>query len=150
MGSEWTTFEFWADLHDGDMIVNPFEKGPVSTDSVFGYESLCSPLPEAVYYGRWQHFPDQSALAAFLRHMFLLSCFGIWLVREEWDDDDSVITLDELLSRADRSGKCRYAEDIPLMREIVSGIDVALDTDNSAKQTELLAAALDILSILDY
>jgi len=94
---------------------------------------MTAPLPSASSGGGWDYFPEPKALAAYLRFRMLPVYFEIWLVREEWDSKrDEFISADELFSQAINSSKCRYEEDIPLMKSLIQQLDDLLRQDDDA------------------
>ena len=107
------------------MLEGPFKNETITESTAFLWTEIGAPGPGGAV-GAWDWFPNIGALAGFIRFVILPSFFGIWLVREEWDEREDYIRAEELFNRARESGKCRYAQDIPLMEKIIEGMDRVL------------------------
>jgi hypothetical protein len=123
---KWGEFEFWSDLYKERQrtIEGPFMSEPLTEESVFLWTQLGAPLPSGATAGEWDWFPNSKALAGFLRFIAFPVYFEIWLVREEWDPQPELfIPAEELFSLAEQSDKCRYIQDVPLMKKFIDSLD---------------------------
>ena len=130
---QWTTWDYWNTwtAKNGRVIVDPFENRSITKSTVFLWNALTTPLPSGSTTGIWQHFPDANALAGYLRHFLLPTFFEIWLVREEWDENNAeFVTAEDLFSRALQSQKCRYVHDISSMQKVIKVVDEALNSQS--------------------
>ena len=146
MPPEWMNEKFWSTLHknkSGEPI-NPFSEEPITPETVFIYSHVSAPLPSGLEAGEWYHFPSPQSASAFLKFTLLPINFSDWLVREEWDEDNSKFrSSDELLQLSDGSGKCRYADDIPLMRQLNTAITNAMENTSQNDALKLLKQTLN-------
>ena len=118
------SYEFWATIEE---MGSPFNKEPMTEDSVFLWEEIVSPMtPDFFQVGQWGIFPDAKSLGGYILHKFFLFAFENWLVREEWDNSEKIDVI-ELLRRAKKSGKCSYSKDIPLMEKITKLTEQTLE-----------------------
>jgi hypothetical protein len=118
----WKSFDYWKNLvgEGGRSLESPFNLMELTEKSLFLWSQMSAPMPSGATNGSWGIFPEPKALAGFLKHVVFPVFFETWLVREEWDGNpDSVISVNEILSKAESSDKCRYREDIPLMKNLI-------------------------------
>ena len=141
-----TTWEQWYawTQENGRNLDDPFPKQRITEKTVFLWNEMTSPMPCPSTGGSWAHFPDATAAAGFLRHLLLPQFFEIWLVREEWDPyPESHIMAEDLFERAIASAECRYAQDIPEMREVVALLDRAIESDSNEASFQLLEKSVE-------
>lgn len=130
---DWSSFAEWEEIvkKNGRSVESSFDHMPLTKSSVFHWNQMSTPLPAGGTYGAWGIFPEPKALAGFLRFMVLPQFFEIWLVREEWDDDpERFVRAEELFDIAEKSGKCRYIEDVPVMKTLIADLDALMNQDN--------------------
>jgi hypothetical protein len=130
----WTTWEegYSFTQENGRNLDDPFPNQRITENTIFVWSEMTTPMPCSSTGGTWAHFPDAGAACGFLRHLLLPQFFEIWLVREEWDaDPESHIMAEDLFDRAIAAGECRYADDIPEMREVITLLDQAIASDSS-------------------
>lgn len=140
----WKTFSVWEGIvaKSGRSLESPFNQIPLTQDSLYFWNQMSAPLPSGSTYGAWGIFPDPAALAGFLRYIVLPTFFEIWLNREEWDKDpEAFIKAEELFERAEKSGKCGYLEDLPLMRSLIESLDALMVKNNEDVRTGLVDVA---------
>jgi len=131
----YASFEEWKQIYEQTQcgLGSPFDNIPLSEDSIFLWNQISTPLPAGGTNGVWGIFPEPKALAGYLRYIALPFFFGIWLVREEWDDDsEKLIPAEEMFDIAEQPGKCRYSEDIPTMRTLIAELDALMDKDSES------------------
>lgn len=127
---KWREFEFWSNLYKERQraLEGPFRSEPLTEESVYLWTQLGAPLPSGATAGEWDWFPNSKALVGFLRFIAFPIYFEIWLVREEWDPGPKrFIQAEKLFSIAEQSNKCRYTEDIPLMKDLIERLDDVFD-----------------------
>ena len=65
-------------------------------------------------------------------------------MREEWyPDPESHIMAEDLFEGAIASAECRYAQDIPEMREVVALLDRAIESDSNEACFQLLEKSME-------
>lgn len=122
--------EGWLELTRGCAGLagsNPYQDVPISPPSVYLFTSATSPLPYASLAGSWFAYPHVRALLNHLRFVILVTHWGTWLGREEWDPSFSDLHLSpmplaKLFAGAREAGRPQ-AVDIPLMERIASLLD---------------------------
>ena len=130
---DWSSFAVWEKIVDknGRGVESPFDYMPLTKNSIFHWNQVSAPMPSGSTNGAWGTFPEPKALAGFLRYVVLPQFFEIWLVREEWDDEpDRFISAEELFDLAEKSEKCRYIEDVQVMKTLIAGLDALMGQDN--------------------
>jgi hypothetical protein len=130
---DWISFEEWQRIQGKKVqsIGSPFNNEIITVRSVYLWNEMTAPLPSGSTTGEWGFFPCPQALSGFLRYVLLPAFFGVWLVREEWDaQPEKFIKAEELFEFAERSKKCRYLEDIPLMKELIADLDCLVNKDD--------------------
>jgi hypothetical protein len=136
----WKSFEYWKNLYIGSEaeLQGRFQSDPMTEKSVFLWTQLGAPLPSGSTSGAWSIFPEIKSLIGFLRFVALPIYFGIWLVREEWDDESNkFINAEQMFETAQSSGKCRFTDDIPLMKELIKNLDNLFDLPDEKIYPEL-------------
>lgn len=106
---------------------NPYQDVPISPTSVFLFTSTTSPLPYATMAGLWFAYPHLRALLNHLRFVVLVSHWGLWLCRDEWDPRFSDLHLSPAplaaLFAGAREAHVPQVDDLPLMERIVTLLD---------------------------
>ena len=132
----WASFLEWKQIYEKTNcgVGSPFNDAPLTEDSIYLWNEMSAPLPSGATNGVWGIFPESKSLAGFLRYVVLPKFFEIWLVRDEWDDNPerfiNAEELFELAELAEQSVKCRYIEDIRLMKALIADLDALMDKDN--------------------
>lgn len=142
--NNWSSFEEWKQIYEEIQcgLGSPFNDTPLTEDSIFLWNQMSAPMPSGATNGDWGIFPEPKALAGYLRYIALPIFFGIWLVREEWDNDsEKFLFAEELFDIAEQSGKCRYTEDIPTMRALIAELDGLMAVDNEAVKRGIIGVA---------
>ena len=132
--TNWGSFAEWEEIRTKTNcgLESPFNGESLTKDGVYLWNQMSAPLPSGSTNGVWGIFPDPKALAGFLRYIVFPIFFEIWLVREEWDQDpEKFISAENLFELAEQSGKCRYIEDVSLMKTLITELDVLMDQDNA-------------------
>lgn len=106
---------------------NLYQNEAISPTSVFLFTRTTCPLPYATSSGCWFSYPGLRALLNHLRFVVLVSHWGTWLCRDEWDPSFSdlhlaPLALDVLFSRA-REARCPNLSDVPRMERIASALE---------------------------
>lgn len=136
----WASFAEWKEIYERTNcgVGSPFGNIPLSENSIFHWNQMSAPMPSGGTNGTWGIFPEPKALAGFLRYIALPIFFQIWLVREEWDDkSERFISAEKLFDLAEKSGKCRYIEDIPVMKTMISDLDALMGQDDEKVRKSL-------------
>ena len=145
----WSSFTEWKNIveNGGRGLDGPFNDSPLTKDSIYLWNQMSTPLPDGSTHGTWGVFPEPKALAGFLRYIVLPIFFEIWLVREEWDDDpERFIKAEELFAMAEKTGKCRYIEDVPFMKPLIATLDALMDRSNE----EVTRGLADVAEKFNY
>ena len=132
--TNWASFATWEEIKTKTNcgLDSPFVGESLTEDSIYLWNQISVPLPSGSTNGVWGIFPDPKALTGFLRYIVFPSFFEIWLVRKEWDQDhEKFISAEKLFDLAEQSGKCRYIEDVPIMKTLIAGLDELMDQDNA-------------------
>lgn len=128
--NNWGSFSYWKQIYtdnDGG-LESPFNPEPLTDKSVYFWSQMSAPLPSGSTSGAWGCFPEANLLTGFIRYIVFPAFFEIWLVREDWDKDpERFVNADELFALAEKSGKCSYIQDLPLMKALIAELDQLID-----------------------
>ncbi len=128
--SKWSRFAAWKiwQAEEDGRLSSPFARKRIGESSVFLYVQCTAPLPSGMMSGQWFSYPGVEDLISHLRFGVLPWIFGIWLCRDEWDEEEGPIELDDLFEAA-RTHESRYLADIPVMEKIESNLKHGADAE---------------------
>ena len=142
--NNWGSFSYWKQIYTdkGRGVESPFNAAPLTENSVYFWSQMSAPFPSGSTNGAWGCFPESKALTGFIRYIVFPAFFEIWLVREKWDKDpERFVNADELFTLAEKSGKCRYIEDTPLMKALIAELDELIDKPDEQVKSGLQKVA---------
>jgi hypothetical protein len=141
-------FEWWRQRYDADDVGfdEPFADAPWTADTTFLWAKVIEPVRPGVGVpgGFWSIFPHPRVAAGALRFVLLPDWFGAWLERDDWDDDpDGFVSAEDLLAAAENSAPETLRADLPLMREILAGLDALIAQNDGAAACAGLGPVLE-------
>ncbi len=136
--------EYWLSQLDSGSLDSPFNDHVPVAGSWF---LRVSKNEHYIGYQGWNWAPSANEAAAFLRYVFIFTCFSDLLCRADWDEQsDEPCLAEDLFERAIASGNHSSEDDIPLMRKIMGTLDQAINAKTEKAAGAKLKAACSAIN----
>ena len=135
----WQSFQSWKDYSKQNSESDkPIRVDPITDDTIFLWSRVTAPLPMAFEASMWEWFPEPKALVGYLRFILFPESFQTLLDFKKADHEpETIITAEDLFAKVEQGKKSEYAEDISLMREIITRLDTLFELPSDQVADEL-------------